>query len=178
MIPEANRSFVAERLGIDPARPIGLDDGLTAATAGFEVTGVPAAHETLDRDERGRHRYLGYVIGCGPWSIYHSGDTVLYDGMVARLARSGIDVALLPINGRRPERRVPGNLDGREAARLARDIGARLAIPCHFEMFEFNTAAPDDFAAEAERIGQEYRILQAGERLTLRAPTPDPGNPA
>ena len=46
----------------------------------------------------------------------------------------------LPINGRAPERRVAGNLSGAEAARLAKSIGARLVIPCHYEMFEFNTA--------------------------------------
>jgi L-ascorbate metabolism protein UlaG (beta-lactamase superfamily) len=170
VVPEANRAFVAERLGIDPSRPIGLDDGVAAAAGGFEVTGVPSAHETLDRDERGRHRYLGYVVRSGPWSVYHSGDTVLHEGMARRLADARVDVAILPINGRRPERRVPGNLDGREAAHLARDMGARLAIPCHFEMFEFNTASPDEFAAESERIGQDYRVLQAGERLSLRAP--------
>jgi hypothetical protein len=33
-------------------------------------------------------------------------------------------------------------------------------------MFEFNTASPDAFVAEAARIGQPYRILAAGERLT------------
>ena len=39
-----------------------------------------------------------------------------------------------------------GNLDGPEAARLAHTIAATLAIPCHFDMFEFNTASPDAFA--------------------------------
>jgi hypothetical protein len=33
-------------------------------------------------------------------------------------------------------------------------------------MFEFNTAPPDAFEAVAERIGQPYRTLRAGERLT------------
>src|SRR5207248_6579493 len=27
VVPEANRAFVADRLGIDPAGPVGLDDG-------------------------------------------------------------------------------------------------------------------------------------------------------
>ena len=53
------------------------------------------------------------------------------------LRSSAIDVAILPINGRRPERKVPGNLWGHEAAQLACDIGAGVVIPCHFEMFEF-----------------------------------------
>jgi len=34
-------------------------------------------------------------------------------------------------------------------------------------MFEFNTASPGSFVAECERIGQAYRVLRLGERLTL-----------
>ena len=164
VIPEANRQFVADRLGIEPSRPIGVDDGGRADVAGFALTGVPAAHEARDLDAEGRSQYLGYVIRCGPWTIYHSGDTIRYDGMVERLGPQSIDVALLPINGRRPERQVPGNLSGPEAATLAREIGARLVVPCHFEMFEFNTEPPDAFVKEAERIGQLYRVLRCGER--------------
>jgi len=37
--------------------------------------------------------------------------------MEDRLQPMGIDLALLPVNGRAPERRVAGNLDGIEAAR-------------------------------------------------------------
>ena len=60
-----------------------------------------------------------------------------------------------------------GNLDGREAAGLAKAIGARLVIPCHYDMFEFNTADPaDEFIPECERIGQPYRVLQLGERFS------------
>jgi L-ascorbate metabolism protein UlaG (beta-lactamase superfamily) len=100
-------------------------------------------------------------------TVYHSGDTVRFDGMAERLRAFTPDVALLPINGRDPVRGVAGNLDEREAAVLARDIGAGLAVPCHYEMFEFNTASPEVFAAECGRLGQPYRVLRAGERLTL-----------
>ena len=62
---------------------------------------------------------------------------------------------------------MPGNFTGPEAARLARDIGARVAVPCHYDMFEFNTASPEAFAAEATRIGQPFRVLRAGERLSV-----------
>ena len=73
----------------------------------------------------------------------------------------GVDVAFLPINGKL------GNLDGPEAARLAQTVDAALAVPCHYDMFEFNTASPDAFVAECERLGQPYRVLRQGERLTL-----------
>ena len=61
---------------------------------------------------------------------------------------------------------MAGNLWGVEAAKLAFDMGARLVIPCHYDMFEFNTATPDQFMAEAKRLGQPYRVLQCGERYT------------
>jgi L-ascorbate metabolism protein UlaG (beta-lactamase superfamily) len=164
LIPEANRGFVAERLAIDPALPIGLDDGTTIEVSGIRFSGVASAHESVERDERGRSRFLGYVLQFGEWTIYHSGDTVRYPGMVEKLRPFGIQVALLPINGRAPERRVPGNLFGHEAAHLAKDIAAQLVVPCHFEMFAFNTASPDEFRRECGRLDQPYHVLQCGER--------------
>lgn len=163
VIPEANRVFVTDRLACDPAWPIGLDDGKSAEIRGFTITGVPAAHEDLQTDGDGRHHFLGYVVQFGPWAVYHSGDTLLYPGMVERLRPFGVDLALLPINGRNPARRVAGNLNGAQAAKLAHDIGARMAIPCHYDMFTFNTESPDAFIAEAESLGQPYAILQNGE---------------
>ncbi len=161
--PEAHRELAAERSGREP---LGIDDGETVTVAGFAVTALPAAHEAIERDAGGRMLHLGYVVRCGPFALYHAGDTVRYDDQAARVGE-GIDVALLPINGRAPARRVAGNLDGEEAAALAHDIGARLAVPMHFEMFEFNTEPPDAFVAACERLGQPYRVLRAGERLTL-----------
>ncbi len=174
VIPEANRAFVAERLRCDPDWPIGLDDGNETEIVGFRIAALPAAHERIERDAQGRCHHLGYVVRFGAWSLYHAGDCVLYEGQVERLRPFGIDVALLPINGRAPERRVPGNFDGPEAARLASAIGARLAVPCHYEMFEFNTACPDVFAAEAAGLEQPFRLLRCGERLASDELPPRP----
>jgi L-ascorbate metabolism protein UlaG (beta-lactamase superfamily) len=160
--PAAHRELAAERSGREP---LGIDDGETVTVAGFTITAVPAAHEAIERDAAGRLLHLGYVVRRGRFALYHAGDTVRYDGMAGRIGP--VDVALLPINGRAPERRVAGNLNGEEAAALAHEIGAGLAVPMHFEMFEFNTEPPDAFVANCERLGQPYRVLRAGERLTL-----------
>ena len=165
VVPAANRQFAAERLQTEPERLITLDDGGLVEAAGVRIHAVPAAHEAVERDEQGRCRFLGYVAELGNHTIYHSGDTVLYDGMAERLRKWNIDIALLPINGRAPERRVAGNLWGREAAQLGRDIGARVVIPCHYDMFEFNTESPDELVAECRRIGQPFQVLQCGERF-------------
>ncbi|MCB0630280.1 MAG: MBL fold metallo-hydrolase [Saprospiraceae bacterium] len=163
IIPEANRNFVVDRIGCDPDYPIGLNDGQSASVGHFTLHGVPAAHNDLERDEAGRCRFMGYVATFGPWTVYHSGDTLWYTGMEDVLSGFNIDLALLPINGNKPERRVAGNLNGEEAARLGRSINARMVIPCHYDMFTFNTADPTEFAHFAETQGQPYRVLQCGE---------------
>ena len=158
VVSEANRQFVVDRLGIDPQLPLGLRDGESITIGEFRLTAVPAAHEELGPE------YLGYVVQFGPWTLYHSGDTLLYEGMAERLRQFPIDLALLPINGRAPERRVAGNLNAREAADLGKAIGARIVIPCHYEMFTFNTADVGEFVRAAEAIGQPYCVLRCGER--------------
>src|ERR1700726_4384203 len=85
-------------------------------------------------------------------------------GMAEELRSFRTDVALLPINGRAPERHVPSNLFGREAAQLAKDMDAKLVIPCHFEMFEFNSASPDEFTRECRKLGQPFKVLRCGEQ--------------
>ncbi|MCY3992149.1 MAG: MBL fold metallo-hydrolase [Caldilineaceae bacterium] len=167
VIPEANRDFVAERLACNADWPMGLDDGDYRDVGAFHFHGIAAAHEELERDEAGRCRFLGYVTSFGPWTVYHSGDTVHYNGMVERLTPFNVDVAILPINGSKPERKVAGNLNGIEAATLACAINAKLAIPCHYEMFTFNTAPPDTFITAAAALEQPVRVLRAGERCTV-----------
>lgn len=167
IVPEANRAFAAGRLGCDPDELTGLVDGQRVEHGPFMIEALPAAHEALETDDRGRNIYLGYVLTAGPYRVYHSGDTVLYDGLAGRLRAFDLDAALLPINGSLLERRVAGNLWGREAAALAREAGIRLAIPCHFDMFEFNTVAPDEFLEACEQLGQDCRLLANGEGVTL-----------
>jgi L-ascorbate metabolism protein UlaG (beta-lactamase superfamily) len=171
VVPEANREFVAKRLSVDQTFPHGLNAGQTVQVQPFTIHGVPAAHNELEQDEHGRHKFMGYVVEAGPWKIYHSGDTRLYPGMVEQLKPFQVDVTILPINGDRPERRVAGNLDGKEAATLAKEMGARLVIPCHYDMFEFNTASPEEFVRVCHELGQKCRVMKAGERWSCRTLT-------
>jgi L-ascorbate metabolism protein UlaG (beta-lactamase superfamily) len=161
LVPTANRDFACKRLNLGPGQLLTIDAGQSIESEGFDITAVPAAHDKLETDEQGRFLCLGYVVRAGPWTIYHSGDTVVYPGLADMLRPHHVDIALLPINGK------VGNMNGLDAARLAHDMGAGLVIPCHYEMFEFNTTSPEDFGIECEQLGQAARILQAGEGLTL-----------
>ena len=168
IIPEANREFVANRVGCDPDFPIGMNDGLTFVQDGFTFVGIPAKHNELARDENGNCKFMGFVIKFGEYSIYHSGDTLWFEGMVDLLKHFNVDCAILPINGNKPERKVAGNLDYKQAVELGKVIGAKYVIPCHYDMFTFNTADVNDFIDEAEKKAQGYNVLKGGECFSLQ----------
>ncbi len=163
IIPEANRDFVADRLQCDKDFPIGMNDGDTLTIGDFTFLGIPAKHNELERDENGNCKFMGFVVQFGNYALYHSGDTLWFDGMVELIRPFKVDVAILPINGNRPERKVAGNLDPKEAVALGRAIGAKYIIPCHYDLFSFNTADVNDFILEAEEKEQGYKVLTGGE---------------
>ena len=159
--PETWRELAAERAGVDASSIVGMDEGKTIQIGAFEVVAIASAHEAVEYDTRGRRKCLGYILRSSAATIYHSGDTLLYDGQAARLRPYAVDIALLPINGK------VGNMSGADAARVAQSAGVKLVVPCHYDMFEFNTADPAaEFIPECEALGQAYRILGLGECLT------------
>jgi L-ascorbate metabolism protein UlaG (beta-lactamase superfamily) len=163
VLPSVNIEFAANRLGRAPSEVffVGIEIGQTREVAGIEFTAIPAAHDDLTEST------IGFLVRWNGWTILHPGDTIPYAGMDDWVKDAGVDVALLPINGRLPERRVAGNLWGDEAARWAKAAGAKVAVPCHYDMFAFNTETPTLFETTCQAIGQPFRTLQAGERLTL-----------
>jgi len=166
LIPEANRKFVCDRLNIEDTSPIGLDVGDTIRIGNISITAVPAAHNTIEKDENGKCKFLGYIFKLGDWCIYHSGDTLLYDGMSELLKSHKPDIVILPINGNDPKRKVAGNLNSDEAIELAKSIGASIIIPCHYDLFEFNTADINYFIKAAIKKNQDYCVLDLGGKFS------------
>ncbi len=170
VVPRANVGFVLERLGPATAvkeRLVPVDAGEAVRISGVEFTGIPSAHNEVETDAEGHCRFLGYVTRVNRFCIYHSGDTMMHPGLESALKRFSLDLVLLPINGNKPERKVAGNMDGVEAARLAKALSARLVIPHHYDMFEFNTVSPEAFETECLRLQQSFITLKNGEAADL-----------
>ena len=163
--PEALREQV-ESLGLASDRSVGLVSGTVETRGPITVRAIPSAHEGLDTDASGRHRYLGFVIELGPFRVYHSGDTVVYHGLIGELGPKPFDILLLPINGRDPSRGVSGNMTAAEAVDLANRICPRYVVPHHYDMFTFNTVPVESFESESSRLleGIQAKILKCGER--------------
>ena len=162
IVPEASADLCSRRIGIGMDHLVLADEGKTVHVGEFSVTGIASAHESKEYDPQGHCRFLGYVLRFGRWTIYHSGDTVMHPTLVKTLQKFSVDVAILPINGRSAIRGVAGNLNPSEAVDLAHDIGARIAVPCHYDMFEFNTGDPEEFRVLSEACRQPYKILPVG----------------
>lgn len=166
IIPEANRAFVCDRLQIKHEIPIGLDSGKTFIAETFSITAIPAAHNTVEKDEEGHCKFLGYMIKFGEWCIYHSGDTLIYDGMEELINSFKPNLALLPINGNDPARKVAGNLNSEEAILIAKKTSTPIVIPCHYDLFEFNTVDVNTFIEIAQKENQRYCVLDIGGKFS------------
>jgi L-ascorbate metabolism protein UlaG (beta-lactamase superfamily) len=170
VVPAASAGRYAE-IGLPEDRMLAADAGDVLDLApGVRAFVVPSAHEELEYDDRGRCRWLGYVIEIGGVRIYHSGDCAPYPGQADRLAELSADIALLPVNGRDARRRahgVPGNFHPAEAVALCHDAGIPVMIGHHYGMFAFNTVDPEAYeqAVREAPVGLSVSLAQQGTCL-------------
>lgn len=166
VVPSPIVDMVTEA-GVPEARVVGLQPGDPIDVGALTVRAVPACHGVTMDDaygfgetlSDGLIRFVGFVVDLGGVRIYHAGDTIHFDGMESMLEPLGIDVALLPINGRDAEREargIVGNLDPRDAAWLASGIGAGALVPMHHDMFARNLGFP---GVLVETVGREFPEL-------------------
>ena len=103
--------------------------------------------------------HVGYVIGVdrGP-TIYLTGDTAWHEALATAVEPHKPDILVAVING------AFRNLAPAEAARLAKLLDVRVAIPCHFDLFPDNSLPPQLFRTNLalEGIADRYRLLEQG----------------
>lgn len=164
IVPAAEIEY-AQSLGLPPAKLVAADAGKPfTLTPGLHVFPIAAAHEGIKLNANGSHHFLGYIIRFGKSVIYHSGDTVPYEGLQEELERYQIQLALLPVNGRDELRRskgIPGNFTLEEAVDLCQRVGIAVLIAHHFGMFSFNTVNPELIDQAAETAAPGLRVLRA-----------------
>jgi L-ascorbate 6-phosphate lactonase len=97
-----------------------LDPGKPVICGGCTIHAVDADHGA-DEPEA-----IGVVVETDGVKVYHTGDTAYRHELLGRARDLRPDIVIACING------TYGNLDGTQAARLAADVGAQVAIPCHF----------------------------------------------
>jgi L-ascorbate 6-phosphate lactonase len=169
VVPEPIVEMVT-RLGIAPERVLGMQPDRSAREAGISIHAIPACHGVHPADaytfgrelSGGLYRFLGYVFEGGGVSVYHAGDTILYEDLALRLRQRKVDVCLVPINGRDREREardIVGNLDSADAAALAIEAGADVVVPMHYDMFAANPGHPGQLVAAVQRTDGRLNVV-------------------
>ena len=134
------------------------------------MSALPAAHEEVHMKD-GESEECGFLFDFGGIKIYHSGDSLVYDGLCDSVR--GSDVMLLPVNGNgfyRREDGIVGNMDSFDAARLALDCGTGLLIPMHFDLYRGNSvpesAVRDIISAAAPSVRTVFPKPGEGCRIS------------
>ncbi|HEQ71534.1 MAG TPA: MBL fold metallo-hydrolase [Spirochaetia bacterium] len=171
VVPRAETDTAHER-GIPAPRLLGLDDGEDLPlSGGGNILAMAAAHETLERNEEGHHRYLSYLLILSGLRIFHSGDAVPYPGLAEKVAAMKPDLALLPVNGRdavRSGRGIAGNFSASESMDLIEAADIAYGLGHHYGMFAFNSADPETVRRQIGARGFQDRFALAEIGLRYR----------
>jgi L-ascorbate metabolism protein UlaG (beta-lactamase superfamily) len=161
--------FPEKQAGTDAIMGIGgeinIADGevtvaMTAAVHSSSVFNPKADASDAERAYGGNPAGFVLVIKDGP-IVYHSGDTAYFKDMETIGEQYQIDLALLNIGGH-------FGMEPRMAAKAAKSVGARIAMPHHFKTFPGIAQTSDAFATELKTLKIPFYEMQPGETVLYR----------
>ena len=147
-----------------PKEAVGFDTlanagGVLKLSEDVNVALVQAVHSSgFQASENGPILYGGAPVGFvvqikgGP-TIYHTGDTAYFGEMKNIGERFHPDVMLVCIGGH-------FTMDPKDAARAARDVGAKSVVPMHFGTFPVLPGTPQEFARELKAAAPRGKMVQ------------------
>lgn len=148
---------------------MGVGGELTVADGEVMIAMTPAVHSSsifnegagpTDAERAYGGLAAGFVIRIqnGP-TIYHSGDTAYFGDMATIGEQYPIDVALLNIGGR-------FGMEPDMAARAAKTLKAKLAVPQHYGTFAPLVPTAVTFASALKRLGVPFHEMKPGATMT------------
>lgn len=141
---------------------------------GLTITAEPAHHETRrNLTALNSGDAFSWVITDGRKKILFIGDTG-YGPAFRQIGRSHgpVDLLLVPIGAYEPRELVADmHVNPEEAARIAREVGARLAIGIHWGTFKLSPERPSDtvhrFRQAGREVGVRARVLPIGGTVAV-----------
>lgn len=145
--------------------PMNKGGSITLPETEIKLTLTHAFHSSSFDAPDGTTYYAGEACGVvitleNGKSLYHAGDTCYFSEMELIKAKYSPEVALLPIGD-------CFTMGPEEAARSARTLGVKTAIPLHWGTFPLLTGTPEEFKSHAERMDISVKILRPGESTGL-----------
>jgi L-ascorbate metabolism protein UlaG (beta-lactamase superfamily) len=133
---------------------------MTSAVHSSSVFNPKASSTEAERAYGGNPAGFILIIKDGP-TIYHSGDTAYFKDMETIGDEYQVDLALLNIGGH-------FGMQPRMAAKAAKSVRAKLAIPQHYATFPGIAENSADFAAEVKKLKIPFYEMKPGETITFR----------
>jgi len=126
---------------------MGINIGGTYQADGISVTMTQAFHSSQTASP------AGYIIKLeNGFTIYHAGDTGIFESMKIWGELYPIDLALLPIGG-------VFTMDPRQAAVATKWLGAKKVIPMHYQTFPILVQDAASFVAEAKKEVPKVEVI-------------------
>lgn len=145
------------KCAIPPERYRVLAAGENLTVRGVEFKAVYADHGKLAPEA------IGLVIKSDDIIIYIVGDSAYRPQKILKsLGTVAVDIMIAPINGKF------GNLDARDACRLAAQIKPKVLIASHFWMFIEHGGDPEAFLEEAKNLPRGVQPLVMAPAECLR----------
>jgi L-ascorbate metabolism protein UlaG (beta-lactamase superfamily) len=133
---------------------------MTPAVHSSSVYNPKAGPTDAERAYGGNPAGFVIIVKNGP-AIYHSGDTAYFKDMETVGEEYQVDLALLNIGGH-------FGMEPRMAARAAKSVRAKLAVPQHYATFPGITTSSEGFAAELKKLGIPFYEMKPGETISFR----------
>ena len=141
------------------ARVLEHDDAVEVA--GTRITAVQA----YDPGAKGANGYVAEAEGV---TLVHCGDSLYFPGLVTLGERWQIDALCVAIGTNPPGRMF--YMDESDAARAARDVGAGMLVPMHFNLWRKTLMDPRRVATVTRWYAPHTRVVPAylGRRINVR----------
>ncbi|HET6386699.1 MAG TPA: MBL fold metallo-hydrolase [Armatimonadota bacterium] len=173
--PRPERGRMIHEAGVPAARVQPMTDLESIHREDVRITAIKSAHESFGEDLSNGYPFLGYLVEAGGVTFYHSGDCILYEGLITQLKKwPRFDCLFLPINGRDADRFLAGcigNFTYQEVVEIAGALEPGLVVPSHYDMFKGNQEDPQKFVRylEAKFPGIRHWVGAAGEKVLFPA---------
>lgn len=133
---------------------------MTSAIHSSSVFNPKAGATEAERVYGGNPAGFVLIIKNGP-TIYHSGDTAYFKDMEIVGEEYQVDLALLNIGGH-------FGMEPRMAAKAAKSVRAKLAVPQHYATFTGIAEKSDMFAAVLKKLKIPFYEMKPGETVSYR----------
>ncbi len=114
------------------SRVIEMDYWQSLRVCGLDITFTPMKHWGARFIHDTYRKFGGYLISDRRQTVFHCGDSSLFDGFQEIAKRASIDVALMPIGAYQPPSGRPVHMNPEEALEAFQMLGAKHMVPMHY----------------------------------------------